>query len=250
MLLSGAVDLADHLDVRFLEVRHEQAIGHQSFNHSTSAKVHMRLDLPNTVDKLWAQLTSKVRSQIRKGQKGEFSVSWGGRELVPQFYDVFSRNMRDLGTPVYGQALFNRVLEQFPDSAEICLVRAGSQPIGGALLLHGAGVSEVPSASTLRPFLPTCANMLMYWHLLERAVQRQQQAFDFGRCSPDSNTNRFKKQWGALPRPAVWQYYLRQGSVGEMRPDNPKYQRLIRIWQRLPVGITRWIGPRIVRGIP
>jgi FemAB-related protein (PEP-CTERM system-associated) len=250
LLLSGAAELADRLDVRFLEVRHEQSIPHPALNYLTSAKVHMRLDLPDTVDKLWAGLTSKVRSQIRKGQKGDFTVAWGGQELVPDFYAVFSRNMRDLGTPVYGQGLFRSVLEQFPDRAEICLVRAAGRPIGGALLLHGWGISEVPSASTLRTFLPTCANMLMYWHLLERAVQRQQQVFDFGRCSPDSNTYRFKKQWGALPQQAVWQYYLRQGGAGDMRPDNPKYQRLIRMWQWLPVSLTRWIGPRIVRGIP
>ncbi len=74
--------------------------------------------------------------------------------------------------------------------------------------------------------------------------------FDFGRSSEGSNTYRFKKQWGAEPHPAVWQYYLRQGSAGDMRAENPKYQRMIRIWQRLPVRLTRWIGPAIVRGIP
>jgi FemAB-related protein (PEP-CTERM system-associated) len=250
LLLNGAANLADRLDVRFLEVRHEQFIPHQTLNHLTSAKVHMRLELPDTVDRLWTQLTSKVRSQVRKGQKGNFTVAWGGQELLGDFYTVFSQNMRDLGTPVYGLGLFRSVLEQFPDRAEICLVSAAGQPIGGALMLHGWGISEVPSASTLRVFLPTCANMLMYWHLLERAVHRQQKVFDFGRCSLDSTTYRFKKQWGALPHQAAWQYYLRQGSTGEMRPDNPKYQRLIRMWQRLPVRLTRWLGPRIVRGIP
>jgi hypothetical protein len=92
--------------------------------------------------------------------------------------------------------------------------------------------------------------MLMYWHLLERAISRGQNQFDFGRSSPDSTTYRFKKQWGAQASPADWQYYLRAGAVGDMRPDNPRYERLIRLWQRLPVRLTRWIGPTIVRGIP
>ncbi len=90
----------------------------------------------------------------------------------------------------------------------------------------------------------------MYWHLLERAIERGQQVFDFGRSSADSNTYRFKSQWGAQPHPAVWQYYVRQGSAGDMRPDNPKLQRRIRIWQRLPVWVTRLAGPPIIRGIP
>jgi hypothetical protein len=108
----------------------------------------------------------------------------------------------------------------------------------------------VPSAACLRAFNPTCANMLMYWNLLERSIQRGQKVFDFGRCTKDSGSFRFKNQWGAKPEPATWQYYQREGRSSDMRPDNPRYQRLIRIWQRLPVQVTRFIGPAIVRGIP
>jgi FemAB-related protein (PEP-CTERM system-associated) len=163
---------------------------------------------------------------------------------------VFSHNMRDLGTPVYGQALFRTVLQQFPGRAELCVVRAEGQAAAAALLLHGKGVTEVPSASALRRYNPTCANMLLYWHLLERSVERRQSVFDFGRSTRDSGTYAFKKQWGAVPEPAEWQYYLRTGTVGAMRPDDPGNQRLIRVWQRLPVSLTRWLGPPIVRGIP
>lgn len=75
--------------------------------------------------------------------------------------------------------------------------------------------------------------------------------FDFGRCNRDGGTFRFKQQWGARPEPAVWQYYQRTGKpFSEMRPESPRYQRLIRLWQRLPVMVTRMIGPSIVRGIP
>jgi hypothetical protein len=92
--------------------------------------------------------------------------------------------------------------------------------------------------------------MLMYWSLLERAVHRGQAMFDFGRSSPDSNTYRFKKQWGARPAGTHWQYWLGRGNAGEMRPGNPRYQRLIRVWQHLPVTVTRLLGPWCVRGIP
>jgi FemAB-related protein (PEP-CTERM system-associated) len=158
--------------------------------------------------------------------------------------------MRDLGTPVYGRGLFEAILAEFPDRAEFCVVRAGALPVAAALLLHGWGVTEVPSASSLREFNQTNANMLMYWHLLERAVQRGQDVFDFGRSSEGSGTFQFKKQWGASPSPAEWQYRLRAGDVGDMRPDNPRYGLMIRLWRRLPVALTRLLGPGIVRGIP
>jgi FemAB-related protein (PEP-CTERM system-associated) len=249
-LIDRAVELADQLDVRYLELRHEQPIAHPAFNASLTTKVHMRLTLQATVGSLWDELSTKVRNQVRKGQKCGLAVLWGGTELLDEFYDVFSRNMRDLGTPVYGRKLFWNTLATFPGDAELCVVRGDGAAVAAALLLHGRGVTEVPSASCLRSANPTCANMLMYWHLLQRAVERGQAVFDFGRSSRDSGTYRFKEQWGAQPHAAEWQYYVRRGTVGDMRPDNPRFQRRIRIWQRLPVWFTRFVGPAIVRGIP
>lgn len=249
-LVNHAADLADRLDVRYLELRNEEEHDHPMLVHCVGEKAHMRLRLPSTSENLWKQLNGKVRNQIRKGQKSGLTVAWGGAELLSSFYAVFSRNMRDLGTPVYGRKLFRETLGQFPDRAEICVIAAEGVPVAGALVLHGWGISEVPSASSLRQFNHLNANMFMYWQILERAVNRGQHEFDFGRSSPDSNTYRFKKQWGAEPFSAQWQYYLRNGSVKDMRPDNPRYERAIRMWQRLPVSVTRLIGPPIVRGIP
>lgn len=249
-LIDRAVELADRLDVRYLELRHERAIPHPALTTRTDHKVHMRLALPGSAEALWKLIGSSVRNQVRKGEKSGLAVHWGAEDLLGEFYDVFSRNMRDLGTPVFGLGLFRSILGAFPGQAELCVVRLGPRPVAAALLLHGHGVTEVPSASSLRAYNSTCANMMMYWALLERAVGRGQGTFDFGRSSPDGSTFRFKKQWGAEPHPAEWQYHVRDGQVGEANRDHPRYQRFIRLWQRLPVPVTRWIGPVIVRGIP
>jgi FemAB-related protein (PEP-CTERM system-associated) len=249
-LIDRAVALADSLRVRHLELRQERPVSHPALTDSLTTKVHMRLPLPAAPEDLWASVPSKVRNQVRKGQKLGLTAAWGGVELLPEFYAVFSRNMRDLGTPVYGRRLFHAALTRFPDRAELCVVRAGTTPVAAALLLHGWGVTEVPSASSLREHNHTCANMLLYWHLLERAAGRGQSVFDFGRSSKDGSTFRFKAQWGATPEPAEWQYYVRAGDVTALRRESPRYQRMVRVWQRLPVSMTRLVGPLIVRGIP
>jgi FemAB-related protein (PEP-CTERM system-associated) len=249
-LIAEAVRLADALRVKYLELRHEKVLGHPSFTDSINGKLHMRLTLPKTAGQLWDGFPAKVRNLVRKGQKHHLCVAWGGEELLPDFYAVFSHNMRDLGTPVYGKRLFQAALRQFPGQAELCVVRAENKGVAAALLLHGQGVTEVPSASALKEFNKTSANMLLYWQLLERALERGQGVFDFGRSTPDSGTYHFKKQWGAQPYPAEWQYYRRSGAVSDVRPDNPRYRRLVRLWQRLPVSLTRLLGPAIVRGIP
>jgi serine/alanine adding enzyme len=53
-----------------------------------------------------------------------------------------------------------------------------------------------------------------------------------------------------MPFPAEWQYFLRRGTIGDMRPENPRYGLMIRAWRRLPLWVARAIGPQIVRGIP
>ena len=189
--------------------------------------------------------------QLRKPLKNEsLSVQWGQHELLGEFYSIFCRNMRDLGTPPFSRKLFAAILDQFPRDAELCCVRLDGEAIAAGLLVHGPGVTEVPSASSLRRFNSTSANMLLYWNLLSRAIERGQNVFDFGRSSKDSGTCRFKAQWGATESPAVWQHYVREGTATDMRPNSGKFDLMIRTWQKLPVWLTKTIGPSIVRGIP
>jgi FemAB-related protein (PEP-CTERM system-associated) len=249
-LVDAAVALADEHDVRFLELRHEETVEHKALCHQLTHKVHMRLPLPSTPAALWDGLKSKLRSQVKSCLKRNFQVDWGTQDQLDAYYDVFCRNMRDLGTPVYSCRLFASILDAFPNQAELCIVKHDGRTMAAALLLHGRGVTEVPSASSLRHYNSMGANMAMYWHLLERAVLRGQQVFDFGRSTLNSGTYDFKKQWGPVVTPAVWQYYIRHGEVGQMRPETGRYGTMIRVWRKLPVWLTRLVGPLIVRGIP
>ncbi len=249
-LIDRAVELADELDVRHLELRHETPLEHPALDGAIASKVHMRRALPASKDALWNEFGSKLRNQVRKGEKNGFELTWGGIELLEPFYAVLSENMRDLGTPVYGRGLFRAIFNAFPGDAEIAVVRAGDKPIACAVLLHGRRWTEVPTASSLREYNSTCVNMFLYRKLLDRAIERGQSLFDFGRSTVGGSTFKFKAQWGAEPTAATWQYSLRTGEIGAMRPDNPRYGRMIRLWQKLPVRLTQYIGPSIVRGIP
>ena len=249
-LVEEAIRLAEQRQVRFLELRQEQEVVHPQLHGRANQKVHMRLSLPGTTEALFRDVGPKVRNQVRKGEKSNLTIHWGRQELLGEFYSVFSQNMRDLGTPVYGRALFEQILRHFPSETELCVVRQGQRAVACALLLHGRGITEVPSASCLREVNPLCANMLMYWHLLQRSIERKQTVFDFGRCTLNGGPYKFKCQWGAQAHPAHWQYYTREGQANEMRPDNPRFAQLIRLWQQLPVALTRFLGPSIVRCIP
>jgi serine/alanine adding enzyme len=214
-------------------------------------KVAMTLGLESTADAQWDALASKVRSQIRKGHKLGVTTRVVGVEQLDTFYRIFARTMRDLGTPAFPKRLFAEILTRFDSEAELVQAEFEGQVVASALLIHYAGITEVPSASCLRRFNHTNANMVMYWALLERAIERSSSAFDFGRATEGDGPYRFKKQWKAQPSPMGWQRIgLKSSDTGPIVREDDKFSLAVRMWQRLPVCVTRSVGPMIARAIP
>jgi len=251
-LLDAAIALATEQQVDFIEIRHDDH--DQEWQRGLarkSAKVAMRRELPSHPDELWKQLGSKLRNQIEKPRKQGMTAVVGGEELLDGFYDVFSSNMRDLGTPVYSKAFFRNILREFPGCTWICSVYSGKTPVASGVLAGFRDRIEIPWASSLRSYNRLSPNMLLYWRALEFACERGFKQFDFGRSTPHEGTYRFKEQWGAAPYPLNWYYWLRNGrEMPQVNPKNPKYRTAIALWQRLPVSVTRLIGPGIVKYIP
>lgn len=216
-----------------------------------ASKVSMRLELPAAADDLWKALASKLRNQVNRPIKEGMIARVGGEEELDSFHKVFSINMRDLGTPVYGRRFFANVLRAFPASTRICSIYHDGQPVASGLLVGFRGMLEIPWASSLRSMNRLAPNMLLYWSALKYACEAGYRVFDFGRSSPGGGTYRFKEQWGAKPLSLYWHYWLpRDEPLPDLNPANPKYRLAINIWKRLPVGVTRMLGPSIVKNIP
>lgn len=247
-ILLEASELADGLGVSHIELReYRQRTGLPS----RTDKVSMRLHLPETAEQLGRSLGAKRRSQIKRPLRESPEVTIGKTELVDRFYSVFSRNMRDLGTPVYAKDMFVDILRRFPDQSNIVLIEMDGRPVAAAFLIHYRDVTEVPWASADRRFNKISINMLLYWELLKFSMQRGSKIFDFGRSTIDSSTYRFKKQWGAQPVQLFWNYWLKDGqALPQLNPDNKKYALAINAWKKLPLPISRVIGPFLVRNLP
>lgn len=231
-----------------LELRHDR----RRFPHLAPKehKVAMTLALPADADTLWNALDRKVRNQVRKAEKSGLVAATAGREGLGEFYAVFSRNMRDLGTPVYTPALFEAVLAAFPDRARLIIVRLGTTPVAAGLTWRWRDRTEVPWASSLREHNALSPNNLLYWTILKEAIAAGSRTLDFGRSTPNEGTFHFKKQWGAGPVPLCWEYDVAQGALPDQSPKNPKFRLAIQAWQKLPVPVANVLGPRIVRSIP
>jgi serine/alanine adding enzyme len=211
-------------------------------------KVSMRLPL---AEGLWDRLDRKVRNQVRKAEKSGLTVERGGGELVDDFYAVFARNMRDLGTPVYSRRLFEEVFRVFPDRATMHVVRLEGRPIAAGVTYRTPRMTQLPWASSIRDYNALCPNTLLYWDAIQSAAAAGCDVFDMGRSTPNEGTFRFKQQWGAEPLPLHWEYQLQsEQHLPNVSPANPKFQLAIAVWQRLPLALTLRVGPMIVRAIP
>jgi hypothetical protein len=119
-----------------------------------------------------------------------------------------------------------------------------------SLTLGFNGLLSNPWASSLRRYGPFAPNMLLYWTMLEHACRHGYRTFDFGRSTVDEGTYRFKEQWGAKPAPLHWYKFSRDDlSSSELTSDGRWMNRAIECWKRLPVPVTRVLGPKIRRYI-
>jgi serine/alanine adding enzyme len=248
-LIAEAIALAKKLRVKYLELRHRT--DPQLDLPCKMHKVAMVLPIEPHPEKMWAKLPHKVRTDIRKGTKLGLEAEFGREELLDDFYEVFARNMRDLGTPVYSRQFFAMILQIFQSDTHICIVRHQRKPVAASFLMGYRGVLEAAWSSSLYSHISMKPNMFLYWEILCFAREQGHQTFDFGRSSIGSGTYRFKKQWGSHEIPLHWIYWVPDGAeLPEVNKENPRYQLAIRVWQKLPVSVTKLIGPSIVKCLP
>jgi FemAB-related protein (PEP-CTERM system-associated) len=210
------------------------------------SKVSVMLELASTADRMWKRLDPKVRNQVRKATSNGLTPAWCGIEGLDDFYAVFARNMRDLGSPVHARQFFAAILEEFAGDARLLLVRDGVQVVAGGVCIVFRDTVLVPWASSLREWRSRCPSNLLYWEVIRSACEKGLGWLDFGRSSPGSGTYRFKMQWGGRERRMHWQVEP-SDRASVIDTDNPRYRWMVRTWQRLPVRVTTVLGPILRR---
>jgi len=249
LLLEEAKRCTRSLGAKHIELRH--VAGPDLDWPKKEHKVSMRLDLPRSYIDLMKAFPPKLRSQVRRAEKEGMTTEMGGLNLLDGFYEIFSRNMRDLGTPVYAKQFFREVLRIFPKDAKIFVVRYDGRAVAAGLVYGFRNILEIPWASSDRRYGRFAPNMMLYGSVLRYACEQGYRIFDFGRSSKGSGTYRFKEQWGAKPVQLQWHYWLLDGQpIPELNPQNPKFRLAIALWKRLPLSVTTFLGPQITKYLP
>lgn len=242
MVAAGKANRADRVEFRDREAALDLAPSRE--------KITVVLPLPDDPEVLWTDgLKGKVRSQVRRPTKAGMTASTGPH-LLEDFYQVFARNMRDLGTPVLPLSLFRAALKAFPETTLVCTVEAEGTPVAGGVGFYFEGEFELTWASSLREYNRDAPNMLLYWSLMEEVIRRGGTAFNFGRCTPGGGTHRFKSQWGGADEPLHWTQWTPDGGSEAPSAEGGAFPAAVSLWQKLPLPVANRLGPLLARGLP
>jgi FemAB-related protein (PEP-CTERM system-associated) len=264
ILLAEAIRLGREVGADTIELHHERLLAscsdlgvfiNKSAQNQLSVatranKVRMLLALPESAGALMSTFKSTVRNRIKKALNEGFTSRTGGVELLKDFYRVLAVNMRDLGSPVHSVRLMRKVFEEFPDQARLIVIYRQKEPVASGLLLGMHETLRNPWVSSLKKYAPLSPNMLLYLRMCEFACDHGYQAIDLGRSSPGEGTYIFKEKWGAAPAPLYWHYISLDGkSPSPEGEPKEKFRAAMQLWKKLPVVVTKIIGPSIRKHI-
>jgi serine/alanine adding enzyme len=214
-------------------------------------KVTMVLALPESAAALGKSLGAKLRSQARRPDREGAEVLVDTPGVLDDFYDVFCRNMHALGTPVYPRRFFQALVDRFPQHCSVLVLRKGGVAQAAAFLLWHGTSAEIPWAGCREDAKSRGYNMKLYWECLTHAIARGCRHFDFGRTTADSNTYRFKAQWGAQPRQLYWYRWEAKGRTAGLTTGDSRLRKTVaNIWRGLPLGVANMVGPLISPRLP
>jgi FemAB-related protein (PEP-CTERM system-associated) len=207
------------------------------------------VDLTGGAAALWKRLPGTTRNQVRRGQKEGFRICSGPAEIEP-FHRVFHLHMRELGSPAHALRYYELIARHLGARARFIVVRDGDNVVAGALLFTINDTAANLQTVALREYNRRCPNYLLYWHMLETSAEAGCARFDMGRSVEGGGNLAFKENWRPEISPLSYNYHLRTlRAVPFVDPRNPRYRLAIEAWRRLPLMVTRALGPRLISGL-
>jgi FemAB-related protein (PEP-CTERM system-associated) len=240
-LYEYAVNLGRAKGVDYIELRNaypEQCVA----GSNVDRYVAFSEALVPTEAELLESLPKKTRNLVRKALKQPFEMHCGIRD-VKVLDRIHARNMRRLGTPNFPPRYFERLLANFGEEADIREVRLNGQTMAVSLNIFFRGDMHTYHAAADTRFNALGPNTFMYFDHLRWAGQNGYTTFDFGRCKRGTGVFEFKKHWNTTMRELPYEIILvKRKSLPNFSPTNPRFRLAIRIWQKLPLFLTRTVS--------
>jgi FemAB-related protein (PEP-CTERM system-associated) len=242
--------LAESLRVQYVELRNaypEQVLGFAP----VTRYVTFTQEVSPSEESILEAIPRKTRAAVRKSCKQGFATRVATADSGA-FEDLYSRSLRRLGTPNFPAKFFSVLARNFADRMDVREVVAGGR-VASAVLSFYFRDQVLPYYGASDPALHAIApNNFMYYDLMRWAGQNGYRTFDFGRSKKNlGGSYDFKAHWGMVERSLPYEMMLvKRKAVPNFSPANPVFEAPRKIWQHLPLAVTRRVGPIFLRLVP
>lgn len=248
-LRDRAAELGRVLQVDHVELRNgwpEQCVGWAPLRRYVTFTQPLDTADP---DALLRRQPKKTRNMIRKSLKTPFEIRRVHDSRA--FERLHSLTLRRLGTPSFPPAHFTRLLREFGEAIHLCEVSLDGHVTAASMSFVFGGAMHIYYAATDPAFNHLAANYRMYFENQLWAARAGCSVFDFGRSKLNTGTFEFKRHWDTTPRELPYEVLLiRRKQLPNFTPVNPRFELAIRLWRRIPLPVTRAIGPWFIRLFP
>jgi FemAB-related protein (PEP-CTERM system-associated) len=243
-LIAAACELAKQLGVDYLELRNRRR-EHPEWP-AKDLYVTFRKTIETEQEPNMLAIPRKQRAMVRKGiQKGLTSQV---DDKIDRHYAIYSESLRNLGTPVFSRRYLEILRDVFGSDCEILNILHEGAPVASVMSFYFRDEVLPYYGGSLFAARAVAGNDFMYWEVMERARQKGLKIFDYGRSKRGTGSFDFKIHWGFEPEQLFYEYFLvRAKQMPNLSPTNPKYEFVIRMWQRLPLAVTQLFGPWLAK---
>jgi FemAB-related protein (PEP-CTERM system-associated) len=250
-LLDRARSLADSLDVDVLSLRNGDLGPTERFERE---RRHVTFEVPlgDGPEAAWERLDGGRQRHVGAAEDEGVDVRVAEDEGdLRQFYDLYLRTMRGHGSPPHSYRFFERLWDRFHDEGTMRVLIADyeGRPIEASVdFALGSRVYAWKKVGDYA-YRDLDGGSLIQWERIRWAAAEGYDAYTMGRTREGSGVYAFKKSFGGEK---VWfddYHYFPAGSVELPDPDGDEYDQLKRLWRRVPLPITRVVGPPIRKSI-
>lgn len=246
LLEKQACELARKMQVDYLEFRNlHKARGDLPVKE---LYVTFRKEMDPDPEVNMNNIPRKQRAMVRKGISAGLEARWN--DDLDTFFDIYAISVKAHGTPVFPKRFFSELMKTFGSQCRVLNVYLENVPVSSVMIFYfrdevlpyyGGGTAEARNSKAFD---------FMYWEVMKDACTNGIRIFDYGRSKVGTGSYSFKKNWGFQPQPLYYQYYLvRSDRIPEVNPLNPKYQMFIKAWRKMPLFMTKVLGPLISRSL-
>jgi FemAB-related protein (PEP-CTERM system-associated) len=248
LLLEMAQQVAREQNVDYLELRNLRP--DPSDLRLSDLYVTFSKPLPADPAECLQDLPRKARAAARQGIKNNLKSEVNLNKLK-EHYELNAIQMRRLGSPVLPFSWFQCLAAEFKDQSTVLSVSYRGKLVASVFAFLFRDTVLPYYSGSLQEYNRYQTNNFMYLKLMEFGVENGYKIFDFGRSRKNTGPYSFKKNQGFTPQPLFYQYYLnRADDIPNVNPSNPKFDLPKRVWQKMPLPLTKWLGPKLARAIP